>query len=129
MPKWIMLPTIFWGKRHFFMSGHLCLTIYKMGDLWNVTSCINEIRTWHSTLRSRLPISKFWWHINFVKIDKKMTFKKLSCFVQLWDLAQIKTVQLSSTPQLAVTWTSLWIFLLALAIDRSEKLFGTTFEC
>ena len=32
-------------------------------------------------------------------------------------------------PEKAVTWTSLWIFLIALAIDCSENLFGTTFEC
>ena len=32
-------------------------------------------------------------------------------------------------PEKAVTWTSLRIFLIALAIDCSEKLFGTTFEC
>ena len=30
------------------------------------------------------------------KLRKKMTFKKWSCFVQPWDLAQIKTVQLCS---------------------------------
>ena len=40
------------GKCHFLMSGHLCLTIYKMGDLCNVARCINKIRTWSSPLRS-----------------------------------------------------------------------------
>ena len=70
-----MLHTIFGGKCHFLMSGHLCLTIYKMGDLWNVASCINKIRTWNSPLRSWVPISKFWWHINFVNIAKKWLSK------------------------------------------------------
>ena len=70
-----MLHTIFGGKCHFLMSGHLFLTIYKMGDLWNVASCINKIRAWNSPLRSWVPISKFWWHINFVNIAKKWLSK------------------------------------------------------
>ena len=85
-----MLHTIFWGKCHFLMSGHLCLTIYKMGDLWNVASCINKIRTWNSPLRSWVPISKFLKHINFVNIAKKWLSQKYPCFVQPWDLAQKK---------------------------------------
>ena len=32
-------------------------------------------------------------------------------------------------PEKAVTWTSLRISLISLAIDYSEKLFGTTFVC
>ena len=32
-------------------------------------------------------------------------------------------------PEKAVTWTSLGVFLIALAIDCSEKLFEMTFEC
>ena len=32
-------------------------------------------------------------------------------------------------PEQAVTWTSIWIFLLAITVDYSDNLFGTTFEC
>ena len=77
--KWIMLHTIFWGTRHFFMSGHFCLTIYKMGDLWKVTRFINKIRTWHSILRSSLQILK-----NAFECPNVVRYLKWWLFHQLW---------------------------------------------
>ena len=74
-----MLHTISWGKCHFFMSGHLCLTIYKMGDLWKVTRFINKIRTWHSILRSSLQILK-----NAFECPNVVRYLKWWLFHQLW---------------------------------------------
>ena len=92
-----MLHAIFGGKYHFVMSGHLCLTIYKMGDLWKVARHINKSETWYSSLRSRLLIPKFWLHIYLFKYCQNMTLKNKTCFVRPWLLADLKTVQLCST--------------------------------
>ena len=70
-----MLHTIFGGKCHFVMAGHLCLTIYKMDDLWKVVRHINKSETWHSSRRCPLLIPKFWWPINFLNIAKKLLSK------------------------------------------------------
>ena len=45
MPEYILLHTIFGGESHFLMAGHLCLTIYKMGNKSNVASPINKSET------------------------------------------------------------------------------------
>ena len=59
----------------------------------------------------------------------KSDFQKITLFCPTMRFGTQKNGIAMFHPEKAVTWTSLWIFLIALAIDCSENLFGTTFEC
>ena len=64
-----------------------------------------------------------------MNLAKKNDFQKIILFCPTMRFGTQKNGTAMVHPEKAVTWTSLWIFLIALAIDCSEKLFGTTFEC